>query len=137
MLGSSLLFHYMISRVVGPMVEGTALDLHPLAFAGWVGLYITALNLLPIGQLDGGHISYAIFGRSSYWVSLGMLLVFTFISLFLFAPWVFLIVLILVFGFRHPPPMDDLTPLDWVRYLVGWGMLLLFVLTFTPVPLVY
>ena len=134
-LGDSLLFRAIQYLVLGPVPEGKDVLLHPVAFAGWVGLFITALNLLPIGQLDGGHVVYAVFGKEKAekifkLVVAGM----TGIILFLNPGWFLLIALILLFGFKHPPPLDDQTPLDDTRKIIGLLTLVVFVLSFTPVP---
>lgn len=132
-LGDSLLFSMLARVSVGPMAQGQDLLLHPLAFAGWVGLLVTALNLLPIGQLDGGHIMYALFWRRSRLVSRVFFVLFLLICLFLYAGW-FLLIVILAMIRNHPPTMYDELPLDGWRRAVGAFALLVFVLAFTPVP---
>jgi membrane-associated protease RseP (regulator of RpoE activity) len=137
-LGDSLLFSFLSDHVLGPLPEGQDILLHPMAFAGWVGLFVTSLNLLPVLQLDGGHIAYAILGRKSQWVTYGALIAFVYIWYFHFRGWVLMVALLLFFGFlvrfRHPPPLDDLTPLDAKRRYLGWAMLVFFLLSFTPAP---
>lgn len=133
-LGDSLLFTFLSRLVVGPLPEGADVLLHPLAFAGWAGLYVTALNLLPVGQLDGGHVIYALFPRSSRWVSIVVVALFIAVAQFVFKGWWFLILLILLFGFRHPPVLDDTRQLGPRRRALGFAMLLFFVVSFTPVP---
>jgi membrane-associated protease RseP (regulator of RpoE activity) len=108
--------------------------LHPIAFAGWAGLFVTAINLLPIGQLDGGHIVYALFGRKSRAIFLIAVAALSFITVFFNPGWILLLILIILFGFRHPPPLDDQTSLDWKRKLIGGIIFLAFFLSFTPVP---
>jgi membrane-associated protease RseP (regulator of RpoE activity) len=132
-LGDSLLFTLLARISVGPVPEGHDILLHPLAFAGWVGLLVTALNLLPIGQLDGGHISYSLFrgksrivSRLFYWILIG-------VCLFLYAGWALLVVVLTVIR-RHPPTWDDSLPLDRRRVITGWIALAVFILAFTPVP---
>ena len=109
---------------------------HPMALAGWVGLFVTALNLFPVGQLDGGRIAYALFGRHHRNVSLG-----TFVALLLLGVvaqsmnWiVFAALVFLLIGFHHAPPLDDLTPLSPRRYAVGVFCLILLILLIPPVP---
>jgi membrane-associated protease RseP (regulator of RpoE activity) len=119
---------------LGEVSENYEIFLHPIGFAGWVGLFVTSLNLLPIGQLDGGHIVYGVFGRSSRGIFLIAITVMAFITVFCNPGWILLLLLIILFGFRHPPPMDDQTPLDWKRKLLGSFVFLAFFLSFTPAP---
>ncbi|MBM3323641.1 site-2 protease family protein [candidate division WOR-3 bacterium] len=132
-LGSPLVF-LMLSKLTHPnLAPELDLMLHPMAFAGWLGLFVTALNLLPVGQLDGGHIAYAVFGRN--WsryslVVIGLLLVMGFFWL----GWPFWAVLVVVFGLRHPPPLDDVTPLSRADRWLAIAALALIILTFTPTP---
>ncbi|HKA33510.1 MAG TPA: site-2 protease family protein [Candidatus Binatia bacterium] len=134
-LGDSLLFKFLGLLTWGNLPDGSDILLHPIAFAGWVGLFVTALNLLPAGQLDGGHVSYALFGRRHVRVSqltvIGLLL-FGIRGWFGWILWAFLILLLI--GVRHPPPVDPDTPLDAKRKLLGWLMLATFVVTFIPDP---
>lgn len=134
-LGDSLLFSVLERIIIGNVPEGSEVVLHPLAFAAWVGLFVTALNLMPIGQLDGGHVVYAVFGRRSktlfYLAAIG----FGILGLFFFPPWLLPLVLILLLGFRHPPPSDDETELDGRRKLLAVGIFSVFILSFIPVPL--
>ncbi len=134
-LGDSLLFSLLEKAIIGGIPEGTDILLHPLAFSGWVGLFITALNLMPIGQLDGGHIAYAVFGRRSRIVFALAAIGFGILGFFFFPAWLLPLFLILLFGFRHPPPSDDETGLDGRRKLLAGVSLLVFVLSFIPVPL--
>jgi membrane-associated protease RseP (regulator of RpoE activity) len=119
---------------MGEVPEAYDVMIHPIAYAGWVGLFVTALNLLPIGQLDGGHIAYALFGKKSRIVFLVAITVMAFITVFYNPGWLLLVILFIVFGFRHPTPMDDFTPLDWKRKLLGVIAFLAFFLSFTPTP---
>jgi membrane-associated protease RseP (regulator of RpoE activity) len=132
-LGSPLIF-WAISQALHPRLgAGWDLMLHPLAFAGWLGLFVTALNLLPVGQLDGGHIAYAVFGRRWYrwsWVIIGALILLGFFWL----GWPFWAVLSLVFGLRHPPPLDDITSLSRTERWLALAGVVLLILTFTPAP---
>ncbi len=134
-LGNSLLFSFLERIIFGRVPEGTEIVLHPLAFAGWVGLFVTALNLMPIGQLDGGHVVYAVFGRRSricfYMAAFG----FGILGVFFFPGWLLPLFLILLLGFRHPPPSDDETELDGRRKLLAGGLFAVFILSFIPIPL--
>jgi len=133
-LSDPLLFSFIQRLVIGEVPENHDLLLHPIGYAGWVGLFVTALNLLPVGQLDGGHIVYALFGRRSRTIFFIAVAVLTFITVFYNPGWMLLLVLIILFGFRHPPPLDDETPLDGKRKVIGGLMFLAFFLSFSPVP---
>jgi membrane-associated protease RseP (regulator of RpoE activity) len=124
----------MIWLVKGKLAANQDVLLHPLAFAGWTGLFVTALNLLPIGQLDGGHVLYALFGEKSQYIFAAALGAFALVCIFFYPGWLLLIVLLLWFGFRHPPPIDSVTPLDPFRRNLAIFIFLVFLLSFTPVP---
>jgi len=109
--------------------------LHPLAFAGWVGLFVTAINLLPAGQLDGGHVARALLGRNQFYLSWAAILgLFALSSLY--PGWFIFGFLILMLGVRHPPPLNDLTPLDVPRRLIGVSAVVILLITFVPQPFV-
>ena len=132
-MGEPLAFRMIKYFVFGAMPEGQDVLVHPLAYAGWVGLFITALNLLPVGQLDGGHIAYAMFGRNSKYIFVAALIFFAISTLF-FLGWIIMLILLTLVFFRHPPTGDDITPLDPGRRRLGAFMFIIFALTFTPVP---
>lgn len=132
-LGDSLLFSFIARISIGPLPPGQDVVLHPLAFAGWVGLLVTALNLLPVGQLDGGHIMYALFWKKSKFLSGIFYAIFLFICLFYYVGW-FLFIIVLSIVRKHPPTMNDAIPLDNKRKVLGIFALIIFVLAFTPVP---
>ncbi len=132
-LGDSLLFSLLSQLTRGHLPPGKDLLLHPLAFAGWAGLFVTALNLLPVGQLDGGHIVYALFRGKSRWVYAAFYGLFVVICLFFYFAW-FLMAVILFLIRKHPPTLDDDLPLDVKRKALGLFVLLVFALSFTPVP---
>jgi hypothetical protein len=110
-------------------------SLSPLALAGWVGILVTAINLLPAGQLDGGHVFRALFGDRVRWVSYGAVLVMFGIGIFFYAGWLFFALLILLLGVRHPPPLNDLSPLDWKRGAIGAFAIGVLVVGFVLTPL--
>jgi len=140
-LGDSLLFTFLSWIIVGPLAPNTDILLHPVAFAGWIGLFITALNLIPIGQLDGGHILYALFGKwhdhiSSVLVGvLAALGVASFLWDFGWPGWGAWAVLMLILGTDHPPVLVPEERLDPVRRRVGVFSLFVFVVTFIPTPI--
>jgi membrane-associated protease RseP (regulator of RpoE activity) len=133
-LADPLLFSFIQRLVLGQVPETYEVILHPIGYAGWVGLFVTALNLLPIGQLDGGHIVYALFGRKSRAIFFIAISVMAFITIFYNPGWLLLLILIILFGFRHPRPWDDETPIDGKRKLIGGLAFLAFFLSFTPAP---
>ncbi|MDW7681097.1 MAG: site-2 protease family protein [bacterium] len=133
-LGESLLFKQIANLVLGPEPAGFDTMLHPMAYAGWAGLFVTALNLLPIGQLDGGHILYSLFGRQSEKIYKFVLLIFTVVCAVWYPGWLLLILLLLWFGFKHPPPIYEEIELDDKRKLLGYVMFIVFILSFVPVP---
>ena len=137
-LGEPLLFQAAAWLVWGTPPAGLALNMHPMAFAAWFGLLATALNLFPIAQLDGGHISYAVFGRHSTLITYGSLLVATVLTLVSYS-WllwtVMIVAMLFLAGARHPPVMDELTPLDPFRRWLAVFAAVMFVLCFTPAPI--
>jgi membrane-associated protease RseP (regulator of RpoE activity) len=135
--GDPLLLRWLVYLKFGTIPEGRDVFLHPVALAGWVGFFVTALNLFPVGQLDGGRIAYALFGRWHRTVG-----IVTFVSLLALgavtnsANWfVWAALLFFLIGFHHSPPLDDLTPLSPARRLVGVACLILLVLLIPPVPI--
>ncbi len=133
--GEPLLFQWMALWIVGERPPGTDIFMNPLLMAGWWGFLITALNLFPVSQLDGGHIAYALFGRWHRWVARGMFLAAIGVALLLSPSYVLMMLLVLFMGLDHPPALNDLTPLDTPRKVLGIATLILFFLLFTPVPL--
>jgi membrane-associated protease RseP (regulator of RpoE activity) len=135
--GEPLLFKLVEWLRFGTMPEGYDSMLHPMGFAAWFGMLATALNLLPFGQLDGGHISYAVLGPKSAWVSAATLAVACALSLrsLSWAPMaVMMLAMALIIGIRHPRIVDEETPLDGRRKLVALLALIMFAICFTPIP---
>ncbi|HBA55824.1 MAG TPA: hypothetical protein DCZ04_15585 [Syntrophorhabdus aromaticivorans] len=133
-LGDPLLFKILQKMLLGDIPEGYDLVLHPFAYAGWVGLFVTALNLLPVGQLDGGHVVYAVFGNRSKWVFAASITALAIFSIVYNPGWLLLVILLLIFGMRHPQPFDMETGLDRRRKLLALLVLVIFLLSFTPAP---
>src|ERR1700720_3550044 len=141
-LGNSLLFLGLSHLVLGVDPTTVNVALHPIAFAGWIGLLVTSLNLLPVGQLDGGHVVYALFPRRHRTIS--TLFVISSI-LMLVVPlalghnpwwgWLLWAVLLVALGLGHPSTVDRDTPLDPGRAIAAWLTVVLFIVTFSPVPL--
>ena len=122
---------YRVLSYFIPIPQDTVI--HPTAFAGWVGLFVTALNLLPAGQLDGGHVARAVLGENGKFVSYGALLLMLGLSLF-YQGWLIIAIFILLLGARHPPPLNDLTKLDAKRYGLASAAAIVLVLSFVAVP---
>ena len=138
LLGDPLLFKLATWMIWGPLPDTQVLVAHPMAFAGWFGLLATALNLFPIGQLDGGHISYAVLGKRSTYVTVAMigvamLLAYTSKSWIVWA--IVMVVMLRVFGVAHPRVFDEDVPLDGRRKILAVVALVIFALCFTPAPI--
>jgi membrane-associated protease RseP (regulator of RpoE activity) len=137
-LGEPLLFRFAAWLVWGEVADGFSINMHPMAFAAWFGLLATALNLFPIAQLDGGHISYAVLGRRSTIVTLlmiGVAIGLTFVSSSWVAWTVLLVAMIVTMGPAHPPTLDDDQRLDHRRLIVAAIAMVILVLCFTPAPI--
>jgi membrane-associated protease RseP (regulator of RpoE activity) len=133
--GEPLLFRALARGVFFPgLAAGEDILVHPTAWAAWFGLFVTALNLLPFFQLDGGHVWYALFGRrhrQAAWPLLGVLAALG----LLWPGWWLWAVVIAILGPRHPPVLDEDRPLDRRRVWLGWCALLIFAVSFTPRPI--
>ena len=135
MLGEPLLFKFFAYLTFGPLAEGEDIVLHPVAFAGWVGIFITALNLIPIGQLDGGHILYALLLRRAHRVARILLLgAAVAIVIWGYWGWTLMVLLLAWIGPVHPPTSNDQVPLGFGRTVVGWASLPFVLIGFTPTP---
>jgi membrane-associated protease RseP (regulator of RpoE activity) len=138
-LGQPLLFVFLSHLIVKPEYTNCIiiLHLHPVAFAGWVGLLITSLNLIPIGQLDGGHILYALLKKKAHFVAT-LLLYAAFVAVVLHYKdlwgWTLMLILLSMMGPKHPPTANDDEPLGFFRYVLGWLTLAFVVIGFTPMP---
>lgn len=132
-LGDSLIFKFLASLFAPKLAKGKDLLLHPIAFAGWIGMWVTALNLIPLSQLDGGHIIYALIGKKVKYVAI--LTVSTMFALgFLWPGWFLWAIVPLFLGIEHPPPLDGLKPLEKKEKIFAFICILIFILTFIPVP---
>jgi membrane-associated protease RseP (regulator of RpoE activity) len=133
-LGDSILFSYLSRAALGVTPSDHDILLHPVAFAGWIGLFVTSINLIPVGQLDGGHIAYALLGEKHLRLSFSLIFLMVLLGLLLWEGWFVWGVLLLVLGLRHPPVIYWEVPLDPKRKFVGWLSLVIFIITFIPVP---
>ncbi|NIP29935.1 MAG: site-2 protease family protein [Candidatus Dadabacteria bacterium] len=162
-LGDSLIFLFFTKIIFGEIKEGYEVFLHPVAFAGWIGLFVTALNLIPSGQLDGGHIVYSVFPRNWHLliskISVAILIVMgfgtesifflvdhynlmdysnTFLVNLRFQGWMGWLlwgIILTLLGTKHPPTFYDEIDIGIKRKVVALISLLIFVLCFTPVPI--
>jgi membrane-associated protease RseP (regulator of RpoE activity) len=125
----------LLARLLHPGIPPARLELSPTGCAAWVGLFLTALNLLPIGQLDGGHIVYAVFGKKHRYVSFGLLLALVPLGILFWGGWILWAVLMLVLGLRHPAPLiPPQQPLDRRRKALAILALVMFILCLTVAP---
>jgi membrane-associated protease RseP (regulator of RpoE activity) len=132
--GEPLIFK-LFEFVMGKMPPaGMNVNLHPIGFAAWFGFFATALNLLPVGQLDGGHVSYALFGGVHKRISKAFLFTLIPLGLFYWPGWLLWTTVLLFIGLRHPMTLDDSAPLKPRHTALGWIALAMFVLCFTPIP---
>jgi membrane-associated protease RseP (regulator of RpoE activity) len=134
LFGEPLLWQ-ALTRLLHPgLPPGADIELHATGFAAWFGLFATALNLLPFGQLDGGHVTYAMFGRRQRrWA---WPLLFVLIALgFVWTGWWLWAVIALAMGVRHPRLPDEDAPLDPRRRRLAWLCIVIFLLCFTPEPI--
>jgi membrane-associated protease RseP (regulator of RpoE activity) len=140
--GNSLLYLLAKFAVFGRILPGDGVDvfLNQVAMAGWVGLFVTGLNLLPVGQLDGGHVAYALFGRRAklfFWpilLGLGAVTAYSFLRGTFVPTWLLWMVLLFFMGRVYAQPLEDLTELDPRRRLLAIITLVLFFLVFVPLP---
>lgn len=141
--GNSILYALAKFLVFGRVLPADGMDvfLNQVAWAGWVGLLVTGLNLIPVGQLDGGHIAYVLFGKRARMLFGPVIIALGAISLYSYfqgAPastWLIWIVLLFVLGRHYAQPLDDVTPLDPTRRAIAIFTLILFFLVFVPIPL--
>ena len=133
-LGDSILFSFLSRAILGAAPDHYDILLHPVAFAGWIGLFVTSLNLIPVGQLDGGHIAFAIMGERHRYVSIVLVVILAILGIFYWEGWALWAVLMLVLGIKHPPVLYWEVPLDPKRRVVGILTFIIFIITFIPSP---
>jgi membrane-associated protease RseP (regulator of RpoE activity) len=134
--GDSLLMQGLTRLMLGPLPEGKDVLVHPVVIAGWFGLLVTLLNLMPVGQLDGGHMAYALWGRNAHWVGRAVAALLLFLTLFVTASWgLWLLVTSKLVGFGHPEVVEPLEPLSRSRKLICALCLLALIGCAMPVPL--
>ncbi len=140
--GDPLLFHWLAGWLLGPRPEGHEILLNPILFAGWVGLLITSLNLLPVGQLDGGHVLYALVGRKAA-RRVAQLVLAAATGLVLYTTirygnpgWMLMVILLYLIGPGHPPTYQDHIGIGPFRKVLGWLMLAFLFIGLTPMPVI-
>lgn len=135
-IGNSLLLKFMTGILSPDHSGGATLVLSPIGFAGWVGLLVTSLNLIPVGQLDGGHLFYTLFGENVFKkIRWGVFPLLIFLGWTGWKGWWIWAALLFLMGPSHPPVVDGLDPLPRSRVFLGWMTILIEVLIFVPVPL--
>ncbi len=133
--GDPLILEWMYELRHGVLAPNQEVILNPLLHAGWVGIFITAVNLVPVGQLDGGHILYTLIGRKAHWVAYGIIIGAVSWMVATKNPTFMLMILLLCgFGLRHPPSSDDSVPIGGFRTILAWLTLAFVPIGFTPVP---
>lgn len=134
--GLPILGTWLLSVIRPDLPTGHTIAPNALLMAGWLGLLVTGLNMLPLSQLDGGHVCHALFGKRSYFVTRSVLLAAIAAIVILGGyQWVAMVVIITFMGVDHPPIRAECQPLDRTRQLVGLAALAIPVLTFMPEPL--
>lgn len=160
-LGSSPIFSFFVKYIIGEIHEGYDVLLHPVAFAGWIGLLVTALNLIPFGQLDGGHLIYSVFSKRVHLVISNLAIITLMFLGFGTKPLIYLIetlsidmgsyknliefegwsgwllwaFLLIVMGTKHPPTVYEEASIGWERKLIVFITLLIFIGCFMPIPI--
>lgn len=136
LFGDPLIVKFFGNIFFKDIPEGFVIVPHPIAFAGWVGILVTALNLFPVGQLDGGHVMYAFLGKKSRNLAPYILGIFIIMGIFFWIGWFVWALLIYFLGLKHPHIYDDDKPLSPGRRFLGVLAMIIFVVSFTPEPIV-
>ena len=133
-LGEPLFLQFIAWIIFGPIPATHDIVLHPIGFAAWFGFFVTALNLIPIGQLDGGHVAFAVFGKRQRTLALIAVPILLILGLIGWPGWILWAGLAGLVGLSHPPVVDPQTTLGKKRMWVAWSALAIFILSFSPVP---
>lgn len=136
LVGRSLLLDAMVSLVLGDLPTGASVNLHPIAEAAWFGLFVTCLNLIPIGQLDGGHVAYALWGERQRAIALAMLPILIALGYFGWHGWLLWVGMAGLLGFAHPSIPRPEAALGRGRVWLGRATVVLFFLIFPPFPII-
>ncbi len=132
--GEPLLLKLLGSVIFKNIPPNSDMVLHPVAFAGWVGVLVTSYNLFPLGQLDGGHISYAIMGSKAKQLAKFFLIGFVVMGVFFWVGWFVWALIILLLGLKHPRILDEEVPLSPARKILSVLVIIIFILSFIPDP---
>lgn len=134
--GTSIILELACWLWFGHFSTQAVIVLHPIAIAAWFGLFVTAMNLLPMGQLDGGHVVYAMFGpKIARYVSYGVFGALLPLGYLAWPGWIMFAALALLIGLKHPPPLDTYSPPSAAGKTLAWTAIALFVVTFVPAPI--
>ncbi|MFH0960536.1 MAG: site-2 protease family protein [Pseudomonadota bacterium] len=134
--GTSIILELACLIWFGKFSFESVIILHPIAIAAWFGLFVTAMNLLPMGQLDGGHVVYALFGsKAARYISYGVFGILLPLGYFTWPGWIMFAALTLIIGLKHPPPIDSYTPPSPSGRALAWTAIALFIITFVPTPI--
>lgn len=133
-LGDSVVMKFATYLVWGTLPEGQDLILHPVAFAAWIGMFVTAMNLIPVGQLDGGHIIYALFTKNFKKITFLSLTALIILGLIKWEGWLIWAFLLFFLGKNHPPVEDVYEELPLREKLIGYLSIIVFLITFIPTP---
>jgi membrane-associated protease RseP (regulator of RpoE activity) len=133
-LGEPLLLQGFAWLMFGPIPPTHNLVLHPIAFAAWFGFFVTAINLLPLGQLDGGHVAFAVLGQKQRQLAYVTVPILIYLGLTGWVGWIVWVGMAGIMGLAHPPITDSDVGLGKGRRWVAWGALIIFIITFAPVP---
>ena len=134
--GDPLLLKAMVWMVHGELAPNQDVIINPVLFAGWVGIFLTGLNLVPVGQLDGGHVMYTLVGRQAHRIAWAVMAIgIAYMAWTQNWSYALIVLLLLLFGVRHPPTANDREPLGAGRVILGWLTMGLLLVCFTPRPL--
>lgn len=136
-LGDSIIFRILERITLGPVDPKQAVFLHPVALAGWTGLFVTALNLIPIGMLDGGHVMYGLLGRRTIWVSRAGMVALLILAATVHLTWLVWFGLLLLIGVRHPATRVTSGRITKGRIILGIVTFVIFILCFVPRPIAF
>lgn len=135
LVGRSILLDLVVSLVMGDLPAGSSVNFHPIAEAAWFGLFVTCLNLIPIGQLDGGHVAYAMWGDRQRTIAFALLPILFVLGYFGWHGWLLWMGMAGLLGFAHPPIPRPASTLGSARVWLGRATVVLFFLIFPPFPI--